>query len=714
MSNIKKVQTEADRLLKKVNEGLEAYDELHEKLGNAPNASAKERLEGDLKRELKKLQRHREAMKAFMQNDDYKEKTRMQQSRKRIEERMESFRAIEREMKTKAFSNEGLASAALEKAESPTEQWLKEVIEDGRKKIELLEYEAQKANGGRARRGKTQQQKSSYQLRLEKLQVHFYKWEALLRMVTNEEVDTDEVDELQEQIQKVLEDDVEMEVVDNMSIYDTFDIAEPKVKPIVPFDTSDTDKAPSSKTTTKAKTPLSTVQTKASPSITSPKDSATASAKPTPATVTPAVPAPPAAAAPAAAAAATAAPAVSAPAPPAAPTAASPTPAAGAAAASSPVPPLSAASPADGDAADEAVPEWMDDDMDAANDDTFGDDAMTGAGGGMMVGSLAEMASATSKVVKEWERQKPASPAEVRPVRLSDSALTAEEKAKTPTPTPNAWERRAAEQQNRQKMQQQQQQATPGLASPASPASPGSVPAVSISPSAAAAAAAASPVIPASITATTTPTAAAAAIPAVAAAAPLAASALPLAQPAATTTAAAAPPAAVPAAAAGSNATSPPPGPAAGGLQFRYPTKRINELLDMSLGHLPHTLDVQRQRSYEPPNAIDPIPYFPQEVLPVLSNKNVYHQMDLDTLFFIFYYHQKSYQQYFAAKELKARSYRYHTKEQRWYQRLERPQLTTEKDELGAYTFFDFEEKWDHDRIAEFLFEYKYLENELN
>ncbi|KPI90013.1 hypothetical protein ABL78_0873 [Leptomonas seymouri] len=674
MSNIKKVQTEADRLLKKVNEGLEAYDELHEKLENAPNASAKERLEGDLKRELKKLQRHREAMKGFMQNDDYKEKTKMQQSRKRIEERMETFRAIEREMKTKAFSNEGLASAALEKAESPTEQWLKEAIEDGRKKIELLEYEAQKANNGRVRRSKTQQ-KSDYQLRLEKLQVHFYKWEALLRMVTNEEVDTDEVDELQDPIQKVLDDDADMDVIENMSIYDTFDIAEPKVKTTVSFDVSDNDKATSPKATTKTKTPMSSVQTKASPSLTSPKDSGAASAKSAPA----------AASASASAASPATAATTSTPASPSAfATAANATP-------SAQQPSSSPQEQEVGGEEEERVPEWMDDDLDAANDDTFGDDAMVGAGGGMTVGSLAEMANATSKVVKDWEKQKPALAAEVKSVKLSDSGLISEDKVKTPSQTPNAWEKRAAEQravelQNRQKAQQQQQQQASEVASIASPVTPGVV-----SASTASVSVPSSSVVPPTVASPLLPTPTASAMPSNTQ------------------------PVIIPASQSEATSPIPPPAPVApGGSQFRYTTKKINDLLDMSLGNLPHTLDVQRQRTYEPPNAIDPIPYFPQEVLPVLSNKSVYHQMDLDTLFFIFYYHQKSYQQYFAAKELKARSYRYHTKQQRWYQRLERPQSTTETEERGAYTFFDFEEKWDHDRTDDFLFEYKYLENELN
>ncbi|CAG9575205.1 conserved hypothetical protein [Leishmania major strain Friedlin] len=641
MSNIKKVQTEADRLLKKVNEGLDAYDELHEKLANAPNASAKERLEGDLKRELKKLQRHREAMKSFMQNDDYKEKMKMQVSRKKIEERMETFRAIEREMKTKAFSNEGLASAALERADSATEQWLKDAIEEGRKKIELLEYEVQKANNGRVRRGK--QQKSEYQIRLENLQTHFFKWESLLRMVNNEELDTDEVDDLQEPIQKVLEDDVDLDVMEDMSIYDSFDIPEPKAKPVVPFDVSDYEdkKVQSPKTTAKAKTPTSTVQAKPSPFITSPKETA---------------------ASPPAAKAASSTPVPSSMQQPAL-----------AQAPQQQLLPPTANSPADDDIGEEEpVPEWMDDDMDTANDDTFGDAAMSG---GFTIGSLAEMASATNKVTQDWEKsQKPVGSLEPKTVKVTDPVHGAPEEKRKPTPpvaapTPNAWERRAAEQQSRQKVQQQQQKQAPEAASPVAPLGPVAAAAEASAPEAVTT----SLINPVAATSPSTP--------------------------------------------AGSANTDPiqpfPPIPgAAPGSKFT--PKKIHELLDMSLGNLPHTLDVQRQRPYEPPNAIDAIPYFPQEVLPVLSNKDVYHQMDLDTLFFIFYYHQKSYQQYFAAKELKARSYRYHTKQQRWYQRLERPQTTTETEERGSYTFFDFEDKWDHDRIDDFLFEYKYLENELH
>lgn len=49
----------------------------------------------------------------------------------------------------------------------------------------------------------------------------------------------------------------------------------------------------------------------------------------------------------------------------------------------------------------------------------------------------------------------------------------------------------------------------------------------------------------------------------------------------------------------------------------------------------------------------------------------MFEKYEHDTLFFIFYYQQGSYQQHLAAKELKKLSWRYHTKYLTWFQRHE-------------------------------------------
>lgn len=89
----------------------------------------------------------------------------------------------------------------------------------------------------------------------------------------------------------------------------------------------------------------------------------------------------------------------------------------------------------------------------------------------------------------------------------------------------------------------------------------------------------------------------------------------------------------------------------------------------------------------------------------------IYSKLELDTLFFIFYYQQNTIQQYFASKWLKKHSWRFHTKYKTWFQRLEEPKLLTEYYEQGTFLFFDYEVTWSNRKKSDFTFEYKYLEN---
>jgi len=68
----------------------------------------KEKLEGELKKELKRLQKHRELVKNWANSADVKQKEPLLKARSQIERRMERFKALERESKTKAYSKQGL------------------------------------------------------------------------------------------------------------------------------------------------------------------------------------------------------------------------------------------------------------------------------------------------------------------------------------------------------------------------------------------------------------------------------------------------------------------------------------------------------------------------------------------------------------------------------------------------------------------------------
>lgn len=70
---------------------------------------------------------------------------------------------------------------------------------------------------------------------------------------------------------------------------------------------------------------------------------------------------------------------------------------------------------------------------------------------------------------------------------------------------------------------------------------------------------------------------------------------------------------------------------------------------------------------------------------------DLFERLPMDTLFFVFYFQQGTYQQYLAAKQLKKHSWRFHKKYMTWFQRHEEPKVATEEYEEGTYVYFDYE-----------------------
>ncbi|CAI7595910.1 unnamed protein product [Penicillium pancosmium] len=167
----------------------------------------------------------------------------------------------------------------------------------------------------------------------------------------------------------------------------------------------------------------------------------------------------------------------------------------------------------------------------------------------------------------------------------------------------------------------------------------------------------------------------------------------------------------------------------------------VQRLLATSLTTCPEAGDAEKPRHYKPQNPYNTPLYYPQEPLSIFDDPRLYDtgRIDTDTLFYLFYYRQGTYQQYLAAKALKNQSWRFHKQYQTWFQRHEEPKNITEEFEQGTYRFFDYESTWlvqtspppasarqtipQHvlttvpDRMnrrkADFKFVYKYLEDEL-
>jgi CCR4-NOT transcription complex subunit 3 len=94
MADRRRLQGEIDKTLKKINEGVETFDDIWQKLvnlsrlqvQNATNLNQKEKYETELKKEIKKLQRLREQIKAWQSSNDIKDKKPLLEARKNIEQ----------------------------------------------------------------------------------------------------------------------------------------------------------------------------------------------------------------------------------------------------------------------------------------------------------------------------------------------------------------------------------------------------------------------------------------------------------------------------------------------------------------------------------------------------------------------------------------------------------------------------------------------------
>lgn len=124
------------------------------------------------------------------------------------------------------------------------------------------------------------------------------------------------------------------------------------------------------------------------------------------------------------------------------------------------------------------------------------------------------------------------------------------------------------------------------------------------------------------------------------------------------------------------------------------PSPSVQRLLAASHATCPDYLDAEKPRHYRPQTKYNTPRYYPQEPFMTIDDPSLYSKIDTDTLFYIFYYRQNTYQQYMAAKSLKSQSWRFHKQYQTWFQRHEEPKTITEEYEQGTYRFFDYESTW--------------------
>ncbi|KAF7353083.1 hypothetical protein MVEN_01276300 [Mycena venus] len=727
----RKLQTEIDRTLKKVSEGVELFESIYDKMQASTNQAQKEKLENELKSQIKKLQRLRDQIKTWVASNDIKDKSQLLDNRKLIETQMEKFKACEKEMKTKAFSKEGLIQAAkLDPKEQEKEEatlWLQTQVEELQMQVEQSEAEIETLAGT----GKKKNKSGSAAGRLEELETlnerrkwHISRLEIVLRLLNNGSLPTEKVLALKEDVQYFVESNTDEGFDEDEGIYDDLNLDEEEEKfGLAPEDDDSDDsdvgsedppprsssKKHDEESVTSSKQADSPILKKAAVSMQMRKTSVDATSKPPPnpnfaqqpmASILKAGLPPPiprnttvrysvAAAGGSNAASATTQPAHGTPsqppphvAPPAASTSVSPPtnpPPAQPTAPSIP-PPSSTSQPA---------PPSLDQSSGVSSSPSLTHPSTTSP----MLSSSASVShhqdgssfysGQESPALSEGVPSSLGGPAATSsPPRalarkgckvFASYSISSPQRAGSQSPSVSQLLDPSPPLLNGN-LQQGQQQPTQSATVPQQPV-PQFPPGVKV---------------PQSEQASNMSMLSGPQQPSI-----------------------------------GTQRPPSQPGPARHGLlsdlviSFENMKQKaalrmnnldqVHKMLEGGYSNVPQPQDTEKPKYYVPRNPYPTAAYYPQTPHPLLSTAAIYSQLDVETLFYVFYFLPGTYQQYLAAKELKRQSWRFHVKYLTWFQRHSEPQAITEEYEQGVYVYFDWEGSWCQRKKSDFRFEYRYL-----
>lgn len=225
MANTRKLMGEIDRTLKKLAEGVDYFNEVWDKVYSAPSQKEKEKHEAELKKEIKKLQRFRDQIKQWIASGDVKDKKALIDARKLVETKMEMFKVCERETKTKAYSNDGLAQSdkldPLEQAKASTKDWILTCLNELNTQLQAYEVDLERL-GSKNKRQNKQEIQQLHQLST-RHRWHIQKLELLNRLLDNDAIQPEHVDQVKEDLEYYLEANLEPDFMETYGIEDIYE-----------------------------------------------------------------------------------------------------------------------------------------------------------------------------------------------------------------------------------------------------------------------------------------------------------------------------------------------------------------------------------------------------------------------------------------------------------------------------------------------------------
>lgn len=202
MAKVRQQQQELEKKLSQAEEGCLNFNQILKKLNSTLSQTQKERYESELKKEIQRLQRTRESLRNN-ESQDPRNKSRIIDIRRKIEELIEIHNQTEKEPKTKVFAKESLMIASKIDPSEEQRDMIKALQRSFYDKINTREAELEKAKSQKSKPG-TIDEISKH---IKNLRNHYEKLEQLLKLIENNPVTLEQLWPLTDKLQNYLKTD---------------------------------------------------------------------------------------------------------------------------------------------------------------------------------------------------------------------------------------------------------------------------------------------------------------------------------------------------------------------------------------------------------------------------------------------------------------------------------------------------------------------------
>lgn len=222
-----------EAVFKKIHEGLDLFNYYFSRHEASSNDSQREKLETDLKKEIKKLQKFRDQIKTWQLNDAMEATIapqKLQEHRRLVEEAMECYKEVEKNLKMKSFSNQSImlaaldtGEAALSKAVTEEIEFIEDTVAELNDQIEKLEEEYDRLLQKKARKNnllQLEEQKQELENFIQRNNFHIGKLEECAEFLRDGKISPSSVLLIHDDLTFYVESNQEPDFIDDDSVYD--------------------------------------------------------------------------------------------------------------------------------------------------------------------------------------------------------------------------------------------------------------------------------------------------------------------------------------------------------------------------------------------------------------------------------------------------------------------------------------------------------------